>query len=134
MDRTAKSIDDYVDAFPSATRALLEQLRQTIRKAAPKAEETISYGIPTFKQGGNLVHFAGYSHHIGFYPGAAGISEFKKELAGYKGAKGSVQFPLDRPLPLSLVTRIVKFRVKQNSAAPLPKKKKAQLRSLARPG
>jgi uncharacterized protein YdhG (YjbR/CyaY superfamily) len=115
MDKTlANDIDDYVARFPKAVQSLLTKMRATIRKAAPQAEEKISYGIPTFALHGNLVHFAGYRNHIGFYPGAAGIANFKKELAGYKGAKGSVQFPLDEPLPLALVTRIVKFRVKQN--------------------
>ena len=108
------SIDAYIATFPPEVQALLQQMRQTIQKAAPKATEAISYQIPTFKLHGNLVHFAGFKKHIGFYPGAAGIAAFQDELAGYKSAKGSVQFPLDQPLPLALVTKIVKFRVKQN--------------------
>ena len=92
----------------------MEQMRATIKKAAPKATETISYQIPTFVLNGYLVYFAGYKNHIGFYPGAGGIAKFAKELSVYKGAKGSVQFPIDKQLPLSLITRIVKFRVKQN--------------------
>ena len=108
------SIDAYIATFPPEVKALLLQMRQTIQKAAPKATEAISYQIPTFKLHGNLVHFAGFKKHIGFYPGAAGIAAFQGELAGYKSAKGSVQFPLDQPLPLALVTKIVKFRVKQN--------------------
>ncbi len=109
------TIDDHIKVFPVATRQKLEQIRSLISKAAPKAEECISYGIPTFKLEGNLVHFSGYKNHIGFYPGAGGIATFKKELSVYKGAKGSVQFPLDKPLPASLITKIVKFRVKQNT-------------------
>jgi len=118
---TANGIDEHIAAFPPATQQMLQQLRKTIQKAAPEATETIGYGIPTFKLHGNLVHFSGYNHHIGFYPGAAGIENFKQELSGYKGAKGSVQFPLDKPLPLELITRIVSFRVQQNMAK-APKK------------
>ena len=109
-----KDIDDYISGFPKNVQALLEQMRATIKKAAPKATETISYQIPTFVLNGYLVYFAGYKNHIGFYPGAGGIATFAKELSVYKGAKGSVQFPIDKQLPLSLITRIVKFRVKQN--------------------
>lgn len=108
------SIDRYIADFPKSTQLLLERLRATISKAAPKAEEKISYAIPTFYLNGNLVHFAGYKHHIGFYPGAAGIKTFKKDLSGYKTSKGAVQFPIDKPLPLGIVTKIVKFRVKEN--------------------
>jgi uncharacterized protein YdhG (YjbR/CyaY superfamily) len=112
--KPADNFDDYMSRFPKGTQQLLKKMRATIRKAAPQSEEAISYGIPTFKLNGNLVHFAAYKRHIGFYPGAAGIATFKKELSGYKGAEGSVQFPLDEPLPLALVSRIVKFRVNQN--------------------
>jgi uncharacterized protein YdhG (YjbR/CyaY superfamily) len=107
-------IEIYFSAFPQQTKDLLELMRATIRAAAPEAQETISYGIPTFKLNGNLVHFAGYKHHIGFYPGAAGIANFKDEISQYKNAKGSVQFPLDQPLPIKLITKIVRFRVKEN--------------------
>ena len=110
----SESIDTYIAAFPPEVQTLLQQMRQTIQKTAPKATEAISYQIPTFKLQGNLVHFAGFKKHIGFYPGASGIAAFQGELTGYKHAKGSVQFPLDQPLPLALVTKIVKFRVKQN--------------------
>jgi len=116
-----KNTDDYVDRFPKGVQLLLKKMRLTIQKAAPEADEKISYGIPTFTLNGNLVHFAAYKSHIGFYPGAAAITAFKKELSAYKGAKGSVQFRLDEPLPLALVSRIVKFRVKQSSSR---KKKK----------
>ena len=109
-----KNVDEYISKFPDEVAQKLEQLRQAIKKAAPAAQEVISYQMPAYKVHGNLVYFAGYKNHIGFYPGAAGIEAFKKELSVYKGAKGSVQFPLDKSLPLSIVTKIVKFRVKQN--------------------
>jgi uncharacterized protein YdhG (YjbR/CyaY superfamily) len=110
------SIDAYIAQFPPEVQTQLTQMRQTIQKAAPSATEAISYQIPTFKLNGNLVHFAGFKKHIGFYPGAAGITAFRDELAGYNSAKGSVQFPLDKALPLALVRKIVKFRVQQNLA------------------
>jgi len=97
-------------------RKKLAELRSVIRECAPCAREKISYGIPTFDLEGNLVHFAGYAGHIGFYPGAAGIESFHKELAGYRTSKGTVQFPLERQLPFALIRRIVKFRVRQNLA------------------
>jgi uncharacterized protein YdhG (YjbR/CyaY superfamily) len=108
------TIDDYIAGFPKDVQVILEELRATIRKAAPEAEETINYQIPTFTLNGNLVHFAAYKNHIGFYPTPSGIAAFKKELSAYEGAKGSVQFPIDKPLPLRLITKIVKFRVKEN--------------------
>jgi len=107
-------IDEYINSFPLSTQLILEELRSTIRKVAPEAEEKISYQIPTFALKGNLVHFAAYKNHIGFYPGPSGIEAFKNELAGFEGAKGSVKFPIDKPLPLALITNIVKFRVKEN--------------------
>jgi len=121
------NIDEYIATFPESTKHLLEQIRETIAKAAPAAEEAISYAMPTFKLHGNLVHFAGYKNHIGFYPGAGGIAAFQKEIDKYKNAKGSVQFPLDKPLPLALVTKITKYRVKQNiEKASLKAYKKSQ--------
>lgn len=114
MRDKAENVDAYIAEFPQDVQRLLAQMRETIKLAAPKAEETISYAIPTFKLNGNLVHFAGYANHVGFYPGAGGIAAFAGELSAYKTSKGTVQFPLDRPLPLTLVTKIVKFRVKQN--------------------
>jgi uncharacterized protein YdhG (YjbR/CyaY superfamily) len=110
----AQGVDAYIAGFPADVQRILEQVRKTIRSAAPDAEETISYQIPTFTLKGNLVHFAAWKGHIGFYPGSAGIEKFKRELSAYEAAKGSVQFPLDEPMPLDLITRIVKFRVKQN--------------------
>ncbi|NJN18122.1 MAG: hypothetical protein HC822_18580 [Oscillochloris sp.] len=119
MDATAPpaefaSIDEYIAAFPADVQVLLKQLRATIKAAAPEAEERISYKMPTFSLHGNLVHFAAYKQHIGLYPTPSGMSAFDAELAPYKRAKGSVQFPLSEPLPLDLVTRIVQARVAQN--------------------
>lgn len=123
----AKNIDEYILVFPKDVQKRLEEIRTTIQKAAPEAEETINYAIPTFTLNGNLVHFAGFKNHIGFYPAPSGIEAFKKELSVYEGAKGSVQFPLDKPLPLGLVTKIVKFRVKENlEKASAKNKKKTQ--------
>jgi uncharacterized protein YdhG (YjbR/CyaY superfamily) len=110
-----KDIDQYIGTFPKDVQKILETVRATIKKAAPEAEEAISYQMPTFRLNGNLVHFAGYKNHIGFYPTPSGIEAFKKDLSTYKGAKGSVQFPIDQPVPLDLITRIVKFRVSENS-------------------
>lgn len=114
MKISTNEIDNYISNFPPEVRLILEQVRETIKQAAPEAEETISYAMPTFVLHGNLVHFAGYKHHIGFYPAPSGISTFKKEISVYRWAKGSVQFPLDKPIPLDLIGRIVKFRVKEN--------------------
>ena len=108
------NIDKYIASFPEETQKILEQLRITIRKAAPEAEEKINYGIPTFTLKGNLVHFAAFKNHIGFYPTPSAIEAFKKDLSVYEGAKGSVKFPVDKPLPFDLITRIVKFRIKKN--------------------
>lgn len=110
----AKDTDEYISRYPQEVQLLLQKLRKTIKAAAPKAEELISYQMPAYKYHGMLVYFAAYKNHIGFYPGAEGILAFKNELAVYKGAKGSVQFPLDKPVPFSLLTKIVKFRVHQN--------------------
>jgi uncharacterized protein YdhG (YjbR/CyaY superfamily) len=113
--RTApKDIDEYIARFPDDVRETLEKIRMTIRKAASEAQETISYQIPTFILRGNLVHFAAFKKHIGFYPGPSGIEKFKGELSVYDGAKGSVQFPLGKPIPFSLISRIVRFRVNEN--------------------
>jgi uncharacterized protein YdhG (YjbR/CyaY superfamily) len=109
-----KTMDEYISTFPEDVQSILQEMRQTIRRAAPEAMEAISYQIPTFKLNGNLVHFAAFKNHIGFYPTSSGIEAFKRELTPYKGAKGSVQFPLDKPVPFDLVGRIVRFRVKEN--------------------
>jgi uncharacterized protein YdhG (YjbR/CyaY superfamily) len=110
----SKTIDGYIAGYPKETQEILEKVRATIRNAAPDAEETISYGIPTFTLKGNLVHFAAYKKHIGFYPASSGIEKFKNELSAYRGAKGSVQFPLDKPIPYGLISEIVAFRVQEN--------------------
>jgi uncharacterized protein YdhG (YjbR/CyaY superfamily) len=112
--RQFKTVDEYIDTFPEDVRMILNELRQTIREVAPEAQETINYQIPTFTLNGNLVHFAAFPNHIGFYPTPSGMEAFKKELSGYKGAKGSVQFPINEPLPLPLIRRIVEYRVKEN--------------------
>lgn len=119
-----KNIDEYIASFPKDIQKNLKQLRATIKKAAPQAEEVISYNMPAFKLNGMLVWFAAHSKHIGFYPTAKGIVAFKKELSEYKGAKGSVQFPLEKPLPLDIITQIVKFKVKENLEKAKMKKKK----------
>jgi uncharacterized protein YdhG (YjbR/CyaY superfamily) len=116
------TVDDYISAFPPAMQAILQELRATIKKAAPKAEEVISYNMPGYKLNGMLVWYAGYKNHIGFYPKPSGLQTFQKELAGYKGSKGAVQFPIDQPMPLNLVTKIVKFRIKENAATAGKKK------------
>ena len=126
------TMDEYIAGFPQDVQAILEKIRATISKAAPGAEETINYGIPTFALKGNLVHFAAYKKHIGFYPTPSGIEKFKDELSVYEGAKGSVQFPLDKPMPLGLIRKIVKFRVAENVKRDLektPKKKAPYLAS-----
>jgi len=109
-----KSMDEYIGTFPKIVQDILEKLRQTIRKSAPKAEEAISYQIPTFKLNGNLVHFAAYKNHIGFYPTPSGIEAFKKELSSYEISKGTIKFPINKPIPFDLVRKIVEYRVKEN--------------------
>ena len=114
---TAGSIDEYIAEFPPETRRVLEEMRALIRAAAPEATEAISYAIPTFDLNGrHLVHFAGYAKHIGFYPIPTGMVAFEEELRAYKQGRGSVQFPLGRPLPTDLIRRIVEFRVEENTA------------------
>ncbi len=111
-----KTIDEYITGFPPDVQEKLQKVRATIRKAAPVAQETIKYRMPTFLLNGNLVYFAGFKNHIGFYPIPSGIKEFEKELSVYKQGRGSVQFPLDKPIPYGLISRIVKFRAKENLA------------------
>ncbi len=113
-DQTApKSIDEYIAGFPPDVQEILQKIRMTIRKAAPGAEEAIKYQLPTFTLKGNLVHFGAFKKHIGFYPTPTGTEKFRDELAAYEGAKGSVRFPLDKPIPYDLITEIVKFRVRE---------------------
>ncbi|AWV34214.1 DUF1801 domain-containing protein [Paenibacillus sp. FSL H7-0716] len=111
---TFESIDAYISGFSLEVQEILNTLRKVIKEAAPEAEEKISYQMPTFALHGNLVHFAAYPKHIGFYPTPSGINAFKDELSGYKGAKGSVQFPIDKPMPYELISKIVTFRVAEN--------------------
>ena len=108
------NVDAYIATFPPETRVILEQVRTTIRKAAPKAEEVISYHMPAYKLNSVLVYFAGYKHHIGFYPTPSGIASFQKEIAAYKSSKGAIQFPITQKMPLALITKIVKFRLKED--------------------
>jgi len=110
------SIDEYIETFPPETQEILKELRAAIQAAAPEAEEKISYQMPTFYLKGNLVHFAAYKKHIGFYPAPSGILAFQEELSIYEGAKGSVKFPIGQPLPLDLIRRVVQFRVAENLA------------------
>jgi uncharacterized protein YdhG (YjbR/CyaY superfamily) len=112
--RKCENVDEYIAEFPADVQKILTKIRSTIRKSAPKAGEKIAYGIPTFTLNGNLVHFAAFKNHIGFYPDPSGIDAFARELSPYESAKGSVQFPLDQPIPYDLISRIVRFRVQEN--------------------
>ena len=116
------TIDEYIAGFPEDIQAKLEQVRDTVKQAAPEAEEAIKYAMPTYVLNGNLVHFAAFKTHMGFYPAPMGLEAFKEDLAGYKGSKGAVHFPLNKPMPLELITKIVKYRVGQNMSK-IPKKK-----------
>lgn len=111
--RNFKSVDEYIESAPSPTQKLLQQMRRTIHSAVPEATEAIKYGIPTFVLNGNLVHFGGFENHVSFFPTAAPVEAFKRELSRYETSKGTIRFPLDKPLPLSLIRRIVLFRVAQ---------------------
>jgi len=125
MPTKFQTVDEYISTFPPATKKALKDIRSTIKKAAPGAEETISYNIPAFRLNGMLVWYAGYKEHIGLYPRPNVIQVFKKELTNYKLSKGTSQFPLDQPLPVRLITRIVKYRVAENQAAAAAKVKPA---------
>ncbi len=116
-------VDAYIAGFPLEVQTILQRVRETIRKAAPTAEETFKYQLPTYYLNGNLVHFGAFAKHVGFYPDPSGIEAFKDELSGYRMAKGSVQFPLDKPVPYDLIRRIVKFRVAEAQANPPAKGK-----------
>lgn len=122
--KTTASIDAYIKDYPKDIQRLLRKLRSTIKKSAPKAVETIKYGMPTFVLVKNLVHFAAYKGHIGFYPTPSAIVHFKKEIAKYQWSKGAVQFPIDQPIPVALVTKMVKFRVSEVTRVKVKKKKK----------
>ncbi len=123
-----KNIDEYIAGFPQKIQDMLKEIRATIKKVAPEATEAIKYRMPTYILNGNLVHFAAMKNHIGFYPTPSGIDNFKKELAAYKSGKGSLQFPLDSPLPLDLISKIVELRVKENSAKAETRKTLKQVR------
>jgi uncharacterized protein YdhG (YjbR/CyaY superfamily) len=114
-DSTIQTIDEYIAGFPKDIREILEKVRETIHQAAPEATEKISYQMPTFYLNGNLVHFAAFKKHIGLYPAPSGVSAFQEELAPYIKAKGSIQFPLDKPIPYDLIARITTFRAQENS-------------------
>jgi uncharacterized protein YdhG (YjbR/CyaY superfamily) len=118
MDRNRgnETIDEYIQGFPDNVQDKLRELRQLIHEIAPEAQEKISYRIPTFYLNGNLVHFAAFAKHIGFYPTSSGISKFKSELSRYKTSKGTVQFPIEEPLPVELIRNIVRYRVQENTA------------------
>jgi len=119
-----KTIDGYIAGFPKEVQAILEKIREIIKESAPGVEEAISYQIPTFKLKGNLVHFAAYKKHIGFYPAASGIEKFMEDLSAYEVSKGAVRFPIDQPIPYDLIREIVAFRVKENLERVQTKKKK----------
>ncbi len=124
--KVPRTIDEYIARFPPRVQDILEKIRRTVRKAAPGAEETIKYGMPTFTLNGNLVYFAAFNKHIGFYRAPTGVEEFERELAAYEQGSGSVQFPLDKPIPYPLISKIVKFRAKENQAKVKAKGKKRQ--------
>lgn len=124
MINKPNNINEYIASFPENVQKLLEQIRSIIQKAAPEATETISYAMPTFKLNGILVHFAAFQNHIGFYALPSGNEAFQKELSAYKTGKGSIQFPLNEPLPEALITKIVKFRIQENIEKAEMKKKK----------
>jgi uncharacterized protein YdhG (YjbR/CyaY superfamily) len=119
-----KDIDEYIAGFPGNVQEVLQKIRNTIKKNAPEATETIKYEMPTFLYKGNLVYFAAFKNHIGFYPPVTGLEKFKKELSVYEGPKGSLKFPLDKPIPYDLISEIVMFRVKENSQRAESKSKK----------
>lgn len=128
MMKQVESIDEYMKDFPASTQKLLQTMRKTIQAAAPEATERISYGMPCFYAKGNLVYFAGYKGHIGFYPSSTGISAFKSELKAFEYSKGAIRLPLDKPLPLALIKKIVKYRLQENFDKAAEKERKAQLR------
>jgi uncharacterized protein YdhG (YjbR/CyaY superfamily) len=119
-----KTIDEYIAGFPPDVQAILQKIRATIHDAAPDADEAISYRMPTFKLEGNLVHFAAFKDHVGFFPTSSGVANFEDELSAYDTSKGTIRFPLGEPIPYDLIARIVKFRVKENLERAEAKKKR----------
>jgi len=128
------TIDEYIADFPRDVQAVLEKVRATIRKAAPKAEEAIKYQIPTFVLNGNLIHFGGYKNHVGLYPGSKPVEEFKDQLSKYETSKGTVRFPLDKPIPYALIGKITKFCVQRNQEKLSHKKAQKTQNKLRRAG
>ncbi len=124
MEAKFETIDGYIASFPENIQAILEKIRLTIQKAAPEASEKISYGMPTFVLKGNLVHFAAFKNHIGFYSTPSGTAKFRQDILQYKHAKGSIQFPIEQPMPFDLIVQIVKFRVEENLSKAAAKRKK----------
>jgi len=124
-----KTVDEYIETFPAHTKKMLQEMRNIVRAAAPKGTEVISYNMPAIKLHGILVYYAGYKNHIGFYPTGSGIEAFKKQLAGYEGSKGTVKFSLDSPLPVDLITKIVKFRLKADAVKQKAKSVNQKIRS-----
>ena len=122
--KAAKDIDEYIAGYPEDVQQILEKIRATIKAVAPEAVEAISYGVPCFRYKGDLIYFAGYKNHVSIYPAPRGHEEFKAELSAYKGGKGTVQFPLDKPMPYELVRRIAEFRMQENLAKAEAKAKK----------
>lgn len=129
MSTAFQSIDHYISTFPESTQEILNSVRQTIREEAPGATEKISYQIPTFYQNENLIHFAAFAHHIGLYPGAKAMEVFAPQLSQYKTAKGSIQFPIDQPMPLDLIRQIVRYRVEASAQKKASKSKKGSGRT-----
>jgi uncharacterized protein YdhG (YjbR/CyaY superfamily) len=127
MQTKFETIDAYIASFPSEVQIILQEIRLTVQQAAPAASEKISYAMPTFALAGNLVHFAAFKKHIGFYPTASGTAKFQHEISSYKNSKGAIQFPLGQPMPLDLIAQIVKFRLEENLASAAAKAKKARL-------
>lgn len=115
-ESAAREVDDFIARYPADVQEILQKIRGIIREAAPDAQEKLNYGIPTFTLNGNLVHYSALKNHIGFYPTPSGVEKFKKQLSNYSGAKGSVQFPLDQPIPYELIRSITEFRVKEQRA------------------
>lgn len=122
MKEDFSNIDEYISHFPGEVQKKLQEMRAAVREIAPDAVEKISYQMPTFYLNGNLVHFAAFKNHIGFYPAPSGIEAFEQELKSYKSSKGAVQFPLSQPLPMDLIRRIIEFRAEENRRKPAKKK------------
>jgi uncharacterized protein YdhG (YjbR/CyaY superfamily) len=133
MKKAAADIDEYIAGFPTKVQKILQKVRKTIQRAAPDAAEAISYAIPTFKLNGNLVHFAGYQNHVGFYPAPQGVAEFEVDMARYGAGKGTARFPLDEPIPYDLIARITTFRVGKNMESTAAKSTKRRAAKKSKP-